>query len=291
MNYVTKSGGSGDIFLDALESADSPGSLVIHRAEQGFIIMNLYPYNTGHMLVVPNQKTANLNDLTSGTRAELFELVNLAVESARIALRCDGFNIGVNLGQVAGAGVADHLHIHVVPRWTGDANFMPITAQTKALPEQIPATAAKLRAEIETTIARSDGIQHLTAGAFAVTEDGSKVVVRRSASGELVLPKGHIEAGESAGDAARRELGEETGYLGRPVAWAGSDRFMLNGESFSAVYLIMSAVSGPAAHAHLDSDTVLVPIDEVASALSLPSLQTIARHAYATLQREESTTS
>lgn len=279
MRYVTKSDTSGDIFLDALEHADDPASLVLHRGQRGFIIMNLFPYNTGHMMVVPNEKVTSIEKLEAEVRAELFELVALAVEAARPVLRCDGFNVGLNIGQFAGAGVADHLHIHVVPRWVGDANFMPITANTMVLPEEIPVTYARLRAEIETILARRAGVDHLTAGVVALLPDESTVLLRQSKSGDVVLPKGHIEAGESASEAALRELEEETGHRGQIVGWVGTDSFELQQETFFTTYLLVQAEPTGAAEQHVGCDTLLASVDQAAGQLSFPTLQHLAQQA------------
>jgi ATP adenylyltransferase len=107
--------------------------------------MNAYPYNTGHLMVAPRRHVADVGDLDPGERGELFELTCRAIEALRAAVRPDGFNTGMNLGPAAGAGVPGHLHMHVVPRWSGDTNFMSITADTKVLPELLAHTYAKLK--------------------------------------------------------------------------------------------------------------------------------------------------
>jgi ATP adenylyltransferase len=149
MSYV--GGGSTDpgcVFCRVQETVDDIASLVVHRGERAFVIMNLYPYNTGHLMVVPNDHQSDLARLSPETRAEMAELTASFTTGLRRALRCEGFNTGMNLGDVAGAGIADHLHQHIVPRWRGDANFMPIVGSTKVLPELIPATYAKIRADV-----------------------------------------------------------------------------------------------------------------------------------------------
>ncbi len=151
MRYV--SGGThetGCIFCNRLAAADDTGSLIIHRGERCFVILNLFPYNTGHLMMVPNDHVAGPEQVDPAALAEMAELLPTVLGAVRRALRCDGFNIGINVGAVAGAGVADHLHQHVVPRWEGDANFMPILASTMVLPELLPVTYAKLRAELQT---------------------------------------------------------------------------------------------------------------------------------------------
>jgi ATP adenylyltransferase len=107
--------------------------------------MNLYPYNTGHLMVVPYTHTADLAMLDAAIAGELFELTRRSVAILSEALAPHGFNIGMNLGRTAGAGIDEHLHMHIVPRWDGDANFMPIVAGTKLIPEALDQTYAKLR--------------------------------------------------------------------------------------------------------------------------------------------------
>ena len=105
--------------------------LILYRGGGNFVIMNFYPYTSGLLMIVPNRHTALLSDLTPEESAEMMELAARAVEGMKKALRPEGFNLGMNLGRAAGAGVAGHLHLHVVPRWAGDANFMPVTGKTK----------------------------------------------------------------------------------------------------------------------------------------------------------------
>ncbi len=138
----------GCIFCNRLGSTDDVASLILHRSTHAFVIMNLYPYNTGHVMVVPNTHAADLDTLDDATITDMARLLPHTVAALRRVLSCDGFNIGLNLGSVAGAGVAEHLHQHVVPRWEGDANFMPIIAGTMVIPEMIPSTYAKVRAEL-----------------------------------------------------------------------------------------------------------------------------------------------
>jgi ATP adenylyltransferase len=118
--------------------------------------MNLFPYNTGHVMLVPNQHASDPERLEIDALREMGELLPLLTRTLRRVFTCDGFNVGLNIGAVAGAGVAAHLHQHVVPRWQGDANFMPILASTMAIPELIPSTYAKIRAELHRDIVRSD---------------------------------------------------------------------------------------------------------------------------------------
>jgi ATP adenylyltransferase len=120
-------------------------SLVVFRGRACFVILNLYPYNNGHLMVVPNRHIPSLADATADELNELIELTRRAELALGEAYEPDGLNIGINLGKAAGAGVLDHLHMHVVPRWNGDTNFMTVVGQTRVLPEALPETAAKLR--------------------------------------------------------------------------------------------------------------------------------------------------
>ena len=119
---------------------------IVHRSPLTFVIMNAFPYSVGHMLVLPKRETAALEDLTTEEAAELWSTVTDAVRALKLAMRPEGINVGLNLGEPAGGSVRQHLHVHVVPRWNGDANFMTATANTRTLPEPLPDTAAKLRA-------------------------------------------------------------------------------------------------------------------------------------------------
>lgn len=149
MAYVSDSApASGCVFCEAPTNDDDASNLILHRGRHCFVIMNLYPYNTGHLMVVPYQHADDLGALQPDARAEMAELSASFCTGLKQVMGCDGMNLGMNLGSVAGAGIADHLHQHIVPRWKGDANFMPIVGGTKVLPELIPATYGKLRAEV-----------------------------------------------------------------------------------------------------------------------------------------------
>src|SRR6266540_6623065 len=132
-------------FLDAAARAiDDAAHLVITRRKNAFLMMNRYPYAVGHLMAVPYRKTADLATLGENEIVELWNLVAHAQALLRAATKAQGFNIGLNLGECAGAGVTDHLHIHIVPRWTGDTNFMPILTGTRALGEGLRALYDKL---------------------------------------------------------------------------------------------------------------------------------------------------
>ncbi len=125
---------------------DDADGLIVHRGETCYVVLNLYPYNPGHLMVCPYRHVPDLPSMTATERAESIELVTTAMEVLRAVKHPDGFNTGMNTGANAGAGIAAHAHLHVVPRWDGDANFLPIIGRTKALPELLGDTRAQLAA-------------------------------------------------------------------------------------------------------------------------------------------------
>jgi ATP adenylyltransferase len=140
--FGTKS--SPDFLLEAAQSSDDAKHLVLARRKNTFLIMNRYPYAVGHMMAVPYRKVADVSALTEAEKIELWDLAEHAEKLLRQVVGAQGFNIGLNIGVCAGAGVVDHLHLHVVPRWPGDNNFMPVLAGTRVLPEALDALYAKL---------------------------------------------------------------------------------------------------------------------------------------------------
>jgi len=130
------------------QSSDDEANYVIVRDRTCFALLNKYPYNGGHLMVVPYKEVADLNGLTGEELANLWKLARRCVNALTQLMKPDGFNIGINLGKVAGAGIVEHLHIHVVPRWSGDTNFMPVLANTTVLPQALSELAGKLRAEL-----------------------------------------------------------------------------------------------------------------------------------------------
>jgi len=144
IEYIKQPKEQGCIFcLKPAENQDQK-NLIIYRGKTSFIIMNFYPYNNGHLMVVPYRHIADLSDLDPDERLELMSLLALSKEALKITMSPHGFNIGMNLGEVAGAGVKDHLHFHIVPRWNGDTNFMPILGHTKVVSEGLNETREKL---------------------------------------------------------------------------------------------------------------------------------------------------
>lgn len=130
---------------EAAKKGVGEDSLVLFKGKYGIVQMNLYPYNTGHLLVSPLRHVASLSELTREELLALIRLVATSVEALKAALSPHGFNIGLNLGRVAGAGLEDHVHFHIVPRWEGDTNFMPVIANTKVVPEAIIDTYKRIR--------------------------------------------------------------------------------------------------------------------------------------------------
>lgn len=123
---------------------DDEAGLIVHRGELCYAVLNLYPYNPGHLMVVPYRHEAHYEELSEAEVAEVAAFTQRAITALRTASAPHGFNVGLNLGAVAGAGIAAHLHQHIVPRWGGDTNFMPIVAQTRVLPELLAATRERL---------------------------------------------------------------------------------------------------------------------------------------------------
>ena len=146
MQYVgTADDGDECIFCVHLAAGDDEAARILYRGSGVFVILNAFPYNTGHLMIAPNRHVGELHNLTPEERHELMETTTAAVPIVKEAMNAHGFNVGMNLGRVAGAGVPGHLHMHVVPRWGGDTNFMPVVGETKVLPELLADTAAKLR--------------------------------------------------------------------------------------------------------------------------------------------------
>ena len=136
------------LFVRIAQSSDDVTNLVIARERTCFALLNAYPYNGGHIMVLPYKQVPDFNGLTDEELTDLWKLVRRCANALTSLMRADGFNIGINIGKVAGAGVAEHLHIHIVPRWHGDTNFMPVLANTSVVPEALQDIAAKLRAEL-----------------------------------------------------------------------------------------------------------------------------------------------
>lgn len=145
MQYVTGGTARPDCVFCAASSDEGQAALIVHRGVVAYVILNLFPYNNGHLMVVPYRHIASLVDATPDELLELMTLTRTSEQVLRKAYEPQGLNVGLNLGKAAGAGVADHLHIHLVPRWTGDTNFMTTVGGSRVLPETLDVTAARLR--------------------------------------------------------------------------------------------------------------------------------------------------
>ena len=149
MGYVSGARAPGGcIFCTAPAARDDRAQLVLQRARQGYLILNAYPYSPGHLLAVVYRHVASLAAATSEELTELMTLVTSAMRLLEAEYRPEGFNVGLNQGRLAGAGIADHLHMHVVPRWTGDVNFMPVVGETRVIPEALEVTYDRLKAHV-----------------------------------------------------------------------------------------------------------------------------------------------
>jgi ATP adenylyltransferase len=136
------------IFCRALKQVDGVENLIVWRGKYAFIILNLYPYTSGHSMVVPYEHKDSLEDLDPEVRAEMMELIAAVMRSLRTIYNPDAFNIGANIGAAAGAGIAAHVHLHVVPRWTGDTNFMSTVGETRVVPEVPSETFLRLSQQL-----------------------------------------------------------------------------------------------------------------------------------------------
>jgi ATP adenylyltransferase len=149
MEYILSDKQAGCVFCEMLETGDDREMLILRRGERAFMVLNKYPYNNGHLMAVPYRHVDTLEDLGAEELSEIMTLVMLGMRALRSALRPEGFNIGTNIGKVAGAGVEDHVHLHVVPRWAGDTNFMPLLAEVRVIPQALADTYDQLKAAVE----------------------------------------------------------------------------------------------------------------------------------------------
>lgn len=146
-SYVSKSGpAQGCIFCNKPAENRDVDNLIVYRGEKNFVILNAFPYSSGHLMVAPYAHVATLVEADAGTLAEMMQLTRVAEQHLRAAYRPGGLNIGMNIGECAGAGIAGHIHMHVLPRWPGDANFMTTVGETRVIPEDLSVTYQKLRA-------------------------------------------------------------------------------------------------------------------------------------------------
>jgi len=150
LEYIESADSREECFLCAFPAENRDAErLILARGTRAFIILNAYPYANGHLLVAPYRHTASIADLTADEVLDLWRMVTLGLRCLTAAYRPHGFNIGVNLGRVAGAGLEDHIHVHIVPRWNGDTNFMPVLADVRVMPATLQATYERLRKHID----------------------------------------------------------------------------------------------------------------------------------------------
>ncbi len=146
MEYIlTPKSGEGCIFCDGLKQVDGTDNLVVYRGLKAFVMLNRYPYTSGHLMIVPYEHKPSLELLEAGSRADIMELSVRAIQVLQSLYSPQGFNLGMNIGNAAGAGVSEHVHLHVVPRWVGDTNFMSAVSQTRVLPELLEETYHRVR--------------------------------------------------------------------------------------------------------------------------------------------------
>jgi len=144
IEYIKKADEVGCIFCQKPAEESDASNYILYRGQKNFIIMNSYPYSPGHLMIAPYRHIANLDELTDEELCEHYELVRRSVAILRKVFKPDGFNIGMNLGRVAGAGIDKHIHSHIVPRWAGDTNFMPVIANTNVVNEALSESYKKL---------------------------------------------------------------------------------------------------------------------------------------------------
>lgn len=147
--YVTRSDGrKKSLFKDLIASSDDEAHFIVHRSEHCVLMLNKYPYSSGHVMIIPKREVPDLEVLTGKEMLDMMELSQLATKALRQIYSPDGFNIGINIGQDAGAGISEHLHMHIVPRWRGDANFMTSVSDTRVVPEDLAVAYKKIKQAI-----------------------------------------------------------------------------------------------------------------------------------------------
>lgn len=145
MQYILKAQNKGCIFCKSLEQKKDGENFILYRGRKCFVILNIFPYNNGHLMVVPYKHTGDFEGLDEATLTELILVTKRMTKLLQKTCCPEGFNIGLNIGRCAGAGIVGHVHIHIVPRWQGDTNFMPILAKTKVVSESLPETYKKIK--------------------------------------------------------------------------------------------------------------------------------------------------
>ncbi|MGQ9682853.1 MAG: HIT family protein [Anaerolineae bacterium] len=148
MQYLDQERPQGCLFCVKLAEGLDEANLIALRGKSAFVMLNRYPYNAGHLMVVPYAHVPSIEDLPAEVLTEMMLLANRCLRALRVTMKPDAFNIGANLGHAAGAGIADHVHLHVVPRWEGDTNFMPVLADVRVVPEMLADTYRRIRAAL-----------------------------------------------------------------------------------------------------------------------------------------------
>ncbi len=157
LEYLSGRRPKGCVFCQAIKSTDDAANLVLLRGERSFLILNRFPYNNGHLMVVPYSHVPSLESLDPPTLTEMMLLLNRGLAALRSSLSPNGFNIGANLGKAAGAGIDEHVHLHVVPRWLGDTNFMPVVGEVRVIPETWQQTYQRLKDALDGLDAQKGG--------------------------------------------------------------------------------------------------------------------------------------
>lgn len=146
MEYIlTPKSEDGCIFCEALKQPDGPENLIVHRGPKAFVMLNRFPYTSGHLMIVPYEHQPSLELLQADSRADIMHLASRAIQVLQVIYTPQGFNLGMNIGSAAGAGISEHVHLHVVPRWVGDTNFMSSVSQTRVLPELLEETYRRVK--------------------------------------------------------------------------------------------------------------------------------------------------
>jgi len=154
IEYILDKKDEGCVFCNALSKNDD---LTLFKGKLSMVVMNKFPYINGHLLVAPVKHISNLNDLKKNEKADLLELVDKSIGILKLAMKPDGFNVGLNLGKVAGAGIEEHLHFHIVPRWFGDTNALSVFADLRVIPEHLKATYNNLKPHFEKLVTNQVG--------------------------------------------------------------------------------------------------------------------------------------
>lgn len=149
MPYLKDDSPKGCIFCEKPRQEKDRSNLILLRGRRSFVMMNLYPYSNGHLLIAPYRHVASLEPMDAPTLAELMSQTQVALRALRLVFKPDAYNLGINQGREAGAGIESHVHLHIVPRWNGDTNFMPVLADTRVIPEQLEASFGKLLPHFE----------------------------------------------------------------------------------------------------------------------------------------------